>query len=198
MLTPVVVHGDQYDQTSHPRLGDVVTWELWWGASYPDTYNQLEPDWSLTARVCPTDAAPTTRLGGTEPDITEQPCVGSHGAVQFHISLPVPVPETITVTGALSVTVGTPLPSQRMRRPWGEVDPDSLTTGTVRRLRVVSIAFALRPTRHPGWHANAPVPGTEWVYELAEPPEQLRWYDLADNDFGYVRRSELLLVNLET
>jgi len=42
------------------------------------------------------------------------------------------------------------------------------------------------------------VPGTEWVYDLAEPPEALRWYELAKNDFGMTRRSEVLLVDLET
>lgn len=198
MLTPVVVHSDRYDAMTHPRLGDVVAWQLWWGATYPGTYSQLEPDWSLTARVRPTDASPTTRLGGTEPDTVEQRCIGSHGAVKFHIMLLVPVPETVTVTGALSVTVGTPLPGQPVRGPSHEVDPGTLTAGTVRRLRVVSMASALRPTRDPRMLANSPVPGTEWVYDLAEPPEQLRWHELADNDFGYVRRSEVLLVDLET
>lgn len=42
------------------------------------------------------------------------------------------------------------------------------------------------------------MPGTEWVYDLAEPPEALRWYELAKNDFGMTRRSEVLLVDLET
>lgn len=198
MLTPVVVHDNEYNRTTHPRLGDVVTWELWWGATYPHTYSQLEPDWSLTAQVRPTSAPTRTRLGGTEPDTVEQPCIASYGALQFHVSSPLPVPETMTVTGALSVTVGTPLPGQQMRGPWHEVDPSTLTTGTVRRLRVVSMAWALRPTRHRGWHATGPVPGTEWVYDLAEPPDQLRWHELADNDFGYVRRNEILLVDLET
>lgn len=198
MLTPVVIASDRYDAMAHPRLGDVVTWELWWGGSYPHTYSQLEPGWSLDAQLRPTDAPATTRLGGTRADTVEQPCIASHGAVQFHVLSPVPVPEAVTVTGALSVTVGTPLPGEQMRGPWHEVDPDTLTTGTVRRLRVVSMGWALRPTRHPGWHSNAPVPGTEWVYDLAQPPEQLHWHQLAENDFGFVRRSEVLLVDLET
>lgn len=192
------MHADTYGRGTHPRLGDVVTWELWWGATYPHTYSELAPDWSLTAQLRPTEEATTTRLGGTDADTVEQPCIGSHGALQFRVLVPLPVPGTLTVTGALSVTMGTPLPGQPMRRPWGEVDPDTLATGTVQRLRVVSMASALQPTRHPGWHSNRPVPGTEWVYDLAEPPDHLRAHELADNDFGYVRRSEILLVDLET
>ncbi len=198
MLTPVVVHSDRYDAMTHPRLGDVVRWQLWWGVTYPGTYSELEPGWSLTAQVRPTGEPTTTPLAGTEADTTTQRCIGSDGAVQFHLMVPVPVPETITVSGALSVLVGTPLPGQPMRGPWNEVDPGTLTTGTIRRLRVVSMASALRPTRHPRMYANSPVPGTEWVYDLAEPPEQLHAHELADNDFGYVRRTEVLLVDLDT
>ncbi len=199
MLTPVVLETSQYIRNTHPRLGDVVTWELGWGPSNPRRWSELEPGWSMAAQVRAADKPTRTRLGASGAHNTvEQPCIGSRGGVQFHFSSPLPVPETVTVTGALSVTVGTPLPGRPMRGGWHEVDPGTLTTGAVRRLRVVSMAHARRPSRHPGWFGEWPVPGTEWVYDLAEPPEALRWYELAENDFGATRRSEVLLVDLET
>jgi len=197
VITPVVISSNQYVRNTHPRLGDVVTWELFWGES--DTWSQFAPGWSLVAEVRAADKPTTTLLVTTEEEnVIEQPCIGSCGGVQFFFSSPLPIPETITVTGALGVTVGTPLPGRPMRGGWHEVDPGTLTTGTVRRLRVVSMAHARRPSRHPGWFGEWPVPGTEWVYDLAEPPAELHWYELAKNDSGMTRRSEVLLVDLET
>jgi len=199
VITPVVVSSDQYVRNTHPRLGDVVTWELWWGEASSGWRSEFAPGWSLVADVRAADRPTTTRLGGAgEEDVVEQPCIASRGGVQFFFSSPLPVPETITVTGALSVTVGTPLPGKPMRGPWHEVDPSTLTTGTVRRLRVVSMAWAKRPSRHPRWYGKGPVPGTEWFYDLAEPPAELHWYHLAENDFGMLLRNEVLLVDLVT
>ncbi len=196
MITPVVISSDQYVRNTRPRLGDVVTWELFWGES--NTWSQFAPGWSLVAEVRAADKPTTTRLGGAgEEDVVEQPSIGSRGGVQFFFSSPLPIPETVTVTGALGVTVGTPLPGTPMRGPWHEVDPSTLTTGTVRRLRVASMAWGWRPSRL-GGRGERPVPGTEWVYDLAEPPAELHWYELAKNDFGMTRRNEVLLVDLET
>ena len=61
----------------------------------------------------------------------------------------------------------------------------------------VSMAWGWRPSRL-GGRGERPVPGTEWVYDLAEPPAELHWYELAKNDFGMTRRNEILLVDLET
>lgn len=197
MLTPVILEASQYVRNTHPRLGEVVTWELRPGNS--TTFSEFEPGWSMTASVRVADKPTTTRLRASKDEHSvEQPCIASQGAVQFRCSFPLRVPKTVTVTGALSVTVGTPLPGQPMQGPMHEVDPSTLTTGTVRRLRVVSMAWAMQPTRHNGWFSPGPVPGTEWVYDLAEPPDELHWFELAENDFGFLRRNEVLLVDLET
>jgi len=199
VITPVVLESDQYIRNAHPHLGDLVTWELGWTESLARKWSELVPGWSMVAEVRAADKPTTTRLGGAgEEDVIEQPCIGSRGGVQFFFSSPLPIPETITVTGALRVAVGTPLPGKPMQGPWHQVVPSTLTTGTVRRLRVVSMAWAMRPSRHPGWFGEGPVPGTEWVYDLAEPPAELHWYELAKNDFGMTRRNEVLLVDLET
>lgn len=199
MLTPVVLGTSQYARTTHPQLGDEVTWELGWTPHNSLTWSEFEPAWSMTAQVQARDKPMTTRLRASQAEHkVEQPCTGSADGVTFLFSSPLPVPETVTVTGALAVSVGTPLPNRPMQGPWHEVDPATLTTGVMARLRVVSMAWAMRPTRYAGWQAQGPVPGTEWVYDLAEPPEELHWFELAENDFGFRRRDEVLLVDLQT
>lgn len=191
----MVLGTSEYYRTIHPRLGDVVTWELGWKAGL---WSGLAPGWSMTATVRAAQLPTRTRRGATEAeDTVEQPCLGSRRGMQFFFDSPLPIPESVVVMGAFRVAVATPLPDQPMRGPWHEVDPDTLTTATVRRLRVVSTALAMRPSSYPGWFRNERVPGTEWFYDLTEPPEELHSYELAENELGHTRRDEVLLVDLE-
>lgn len=118
--------------------------------------------------------------------------------MQLTLAATLPTPLSITVTGALQVRAGTPYPGMAMRDSWGPADESALTTGTVRRLRVVSITHAWRRVPGPRVRTNQLVPGSEWVYEMAEPPDELHNYELAPNDSGLKRRGEVLVVNLET
>ncbi len=128
----------------------------------------------------------------------EQECIGSHGGVQLTFASALPIPESVTVTGALQVRAGTPYPGMAMCGSWGPADESALTTGTVRRLRVVSIVHGWRRVPGSRWRTNRLVPGSEWVYEMAQPPEELHSYELVPNDSGLQRRGDVLVVDLET
>ncbi|MGF0313785.1 hypothetical protein [Rhodococcus sp. IEGM1428] len=102
-----------------------------------------------------------------------------YGALRFKYTAPIPVPASVTISGALRVTAFD-TPNRALNAPlkaWSNtVDDDHVTTGTVQRIQLVSILIDFARGPHAGWSGPQPIAGTEWFYDLVQPPEQLHHY----------------------
>ncbi|MCZ4563587.1 hypothetical protein O4160_22360 [Rhodococcus sp. IEGM 1401] len=208
MLVPVIFDSQQYSRSRPPELGERVRFELFWNDPFARLWAGLRPGWSLTANLTATNADTVVHLGSTPEQNTRlQPATATSGGLRFGYTSTIPVPATLTVSGALRVTAfDTP------NRPPGEpltawsntVDEDRVTTGIVQRLQLVSILNDFRTGSHVGWHELERIAGTEWFYNLVNPPESLHVYRPAEEPddraprtgFSVPVRTEILVLDL--
>lgn len=204
MNTPVVIDGLRFRWFVPPKLGETIHWGLSWNPDSRRRWAALKPPWSCVADVRRISTPIMQRLTA-DPDVVvaQQPSIGRAGGLQFMFNSDLPVPAKIEVSGALHLLAGTARENSNARQAWLDFDVDALTTGVVRRLRLVSIASDMQPDArqphdsHWGWASMQFVSGTEQFYELAHPPQGLRSYKLTDRENGPYRE-DFLVVDLET
>lgn len=176
-----------------PRLGEHGNWHLVWNSKSADLWAGLRPGWRLNAELQARHDQTFTPIPGEKQPIL--PAIATAGDVQIDCRVYGSVPEDITLSGAVHITgrAGNE-DSGRRGRP-----PRPVTTATVTRMQLVSIVLDHRPmmnidnpdpTRQ---YTNLqPIAGTEWFYELAQPPRQLHTYRPHEREVGQLRQ-ELLV-----
>lgn len=198
MRVPVVVDSQQYSRSNSLMLGERVAWEMVWNEPFARWWAGLRPGWNLTVQLQPAKGPKVTRVGATPADDIEmQPSVGSRGNLRFGYTARVPIPHSLTVSGALRMTGGSAR-HQDLATPSSTSTNEAylVTSGTLARIQLVSILVDLRPGSFPQWSGFEPIAGTEWFYELAAPPERLHNYRSAEGP-PTCTREEILLIELE-
>ncbi len=194
MIIPAVFDGVQYAYSRPPALGERVCWELVWNEPMGRRWSALQPGWRISTALQPADEDPVMMLGGHDMQerVAVQPSIASRGDLRIRYKAPIPVPATLDVWGAVRVlATADPRPGRPDARP---PVPAFETVGEVTRLRLVSMLIDWELKRE-GWIGMEPVPGAEWVYELAAPPSALHHYRPPGDDASAVR-NEMLLVDL--
>ncbi|MFW0795093.1 hypothetical protein AAFP30_14875 [Gordonia sp. CPCC 205515] len=160
------------------------------------TVESLRPDWRFEADLRPADIVQPPKLIGEKHQRLR--AIARRGPVQIDCQVYGYVPETLTLTGAVHITGRPPVGSATAR---AESHP---VIATVVRLQLVSIVVDHRPSANIDnpdprvmFTRPEPIAGTEWFYELAQPPETLHWYRPREGETGLLRQ-ELLLVDLDT
>lgn len=181
-----------------PQLGERDEWHLSWNSTSADLWAGLRSDWRLDAALQARHDQTTTPISGQKQPIL--PAIATAGEVQIDCRVYGSVPENITLSGAVHITgrAGHEDPDRR------GLPPRSMTAATVTRMQLVSIVFDHRPAINidnpdpSRQYTNLePIAGTEWFYELAQPPVQLHTYRPHEREPGELRQ-ELLLVDLDT
>jgi hypothetical protein len=181
-----------------PQLGEHGYWNLFWNSKFADLWAGLRPDWRLNAVLQARHEHTITPMPGQKQPLLA--AIATSGEVEIHCRVYGSVPESITLSGAVHITSRA-----------GENDPDRrglpprpVTAATVTRMQLVSIVFDHRPSINidnpdPGrqWTNLQPIAGTEWFYELAQPPRQLHNYRPHEREADQLRQ-ELLLLDLDT
>lgn len=181
-----------------PQLGERDEWRLSWNSKSAGLWAGLRPDWRLNAALqARHDQIMTLLPGQKQPTL---PAIATAGEVLIDCRVFGSVPEKITLRGAVHITgrAGREDPDYR------GLPPRPVTAATVTRMQLVSIIFDHRPTMNidnpdPNrQYTNLqPIAGTEWFYELAQPPRQLHTYRPHEREPGQLRQ-ELLLLDLDT
>ncbi|PZU04385.1 MAG: hypothetical protein DI630_01250 [Gordonia sp. (in: high G+C Gram-positive bacteria)] len=196
MILPAIFNYRREQPT--PQLGEHGHWHLSWNSPSADLWAGLRPDWRLDAALQARHDRTTTPIPGQKQPIL--PAIATAGEVQIDCRVYGSVPEYITLSGAVHITgrAGHEDPDRR------GLPPRSVTTATVTRMQLVSIIFDHRPSINidnpdpSRQYTNLqPIAGTEWFYELAQPPLQLHTYRPHEREPGRFRQ-ELLLVDLDT
>lgn len=163
-----------------------------------DLWAGLRPDWRLNAALQARHDQTITPIPGQKQPLMAS--IATVGEVQIDCRVYGSVPGNITLSGAVHITgrVGEDDPDRR------GLPPRPVTPATVTRMQLVSIVFDQRPMSNIDnpdprrQYTNLqPIAGTEWFYELAQPPRQLHTYRPHEREAGQLRQ-ELLLLDLET
>ena len=180
-----------------PRLGEHGGWHLSWNSKSADLWAGLRPDWRLNAALQARHDQTNTPIPGQKQPLLA--AIATAGEVQIDCRVYGSVPEHITLSGAVHITgrVGADDPDRR------GLPPRPVTPATVTRMQLVSIILDHRPMSNidnpdpSRQYTNLqPIAGTEWFYELAQPPRQLHTYRPHDREVGQLRQ-ELLLLDLD-
>lgn len=181
-----------------PQLGEHGKWHLSWNSSSADLWAGLRPDWHLSAALQARHDRKITPIPGEKQTLL--PAIATSGDVQIDCRVYGSVPKGITLAGAVHITgrAGDTAPDRR------RMAPRPVTAATVTRMQLVSIVFDHRPSINidnpdpsQQYMNLQPIAGTEWFYELAQPPPQLHTYRPHEREAGQLRQ-ELLLLDLDT
>lgn len=163
---PVFVIIDGNSPLPHFRVGDQVSWQLFWSAGVCPQYEFAAPGWRPVVEV--RDAA------GVE--------LGVAGELNVEISTRQdPMPD-----GASFELSGPPLLTDRRSGP--------ATTGIVARIQLVTCMIGVPGTATDGWFAAGPLPETAEFEELDAAPGELVVEELDHEVWSY--REQFLLVEL--
>ena len=196
MILPAIF--EYTPQQAPPRIGEHGEWHLFWNAGFADLWAGLRPDWRLSAALQPRHDQPAAPIVGQKP--TRLPAIATSGEVQIDCHVYGSVPENITLAGAVRITGRAGRAASDYRGQPGR----SVTAATVTRMQLVSIVIDHRPMMNIDnpdpdrqYENLQPIAGTEWFYELAQPPLQLHTYRPHVREPGQLRK-ELLLLDLDT
>lgn len=197
MRIPVVFDSRRYIRFEPPAVGNRVRWQLRWTERWDRYWAGLRPGWRLTAELRASSRAPKTYLDPDSPTgtILKQPAIAICGDLRAKCVAPIPVPDFLTLSGALTVdAAGKCRPARVHDAP--QIDPETITVGTVTGLQVVSVLHDWGPIDRHGWSGFEPIAGDEWFYDVVRAPDRLHHYRVSDPDSSAVR-VEVLLVDLE-
>lgn len=181
-----------------PQLGEHSEWHVSWNSKSADLWAGLRPEWRLNAALQIRHDQTITSIAGQKQPLLA--AIATSGEVQIDCRVYGSVPANITLSGAVHITgrVGEDDPDRR------GLPPRPVTAATVTRMQLVSVVFDHRPSINidipdpSRQYTNLqPIAGTEWFYELAQPPRQLHTYRPHDREVGQLRQ-ELLLLDLDT
>ncbi|GAA4811551.1 hypothetical protein GCM10023353_15170 [Tomitella cavernea] len=193
----MVFDAKKYIWFEPPAVGDQVRWQLWWTEEWNRYWAGLRPGWRLTTELRASSRAPKTYLDPDSPagTVIKQSAIAICGDLRAKYVAPIPIPDSLTMSGALTVN------ATEKRRPARapdapEMDPETITVGTVTGLQVVSVLHDWGAVDRHGWSGFEPIAGNEWFYDVVRAPARLHHYRPSDPDSSAVR-NEVLLVDLD-